>query len=591
MHLESFENLNIDTLLQLVNKLGSAQKKQTRHLTVSELSCQLGFPEQEIISLARRGELPSTSLTNSEELYFHPEAAQLFNEKELTKFQKLYPKQLALSESNGIVDEEAAEVIQSKKLPPDKQRVKPAFSHLIPVNSDTVLESFPAEKSPAHSKQFRESMAENTSITLPINGKNQDMSKFEIQERFRKNILSKVDDFSLLTKSEKSELGTQALNDLQNREKVTFNYVEYFKLPVKRRPENGIYYLNLRNKIGKVIQRYNVSDRPSLGVTVREQAISKANELLHGVNVANSNFLCVPNHSVPTLNDALRISMRVNNLNDGNTRKEMNKKIGIWSYFAGDVPLENINRDLIVSVLQNLNTAGSEDSTINKYAVEIRKALTEAVSNNLSVSVPDIPSFGSGQRNLIEIPWHNVWLPFVKTYCSYENRFNQEEFLFLSLIWHFGHRHTNVSELTFSQIDFVNKVVHFNRHKSKARIDVPLSDFALEIIAQIKAHHKAINYTGDQLFPTYKGIDRKRWVKAIEKHQLPGELVIHHVRHYFLTDHRRNGTPLCELKVIGGFKSDEGVKRYIHCGIENIVAEASNKRTGVARFNVKDISI
>ncbi len=275
------------------------------------------------------------------------------------------------------------------------------------------------------------------------------------------------------------------------------------------------------------------------------------------------------------------MSYTANASKGADTVDEMQQKLGFWNYVAGDVPIDSINRYFIISILDQMRECGIQGSTRHSYAVELRKALTEAKENNLITSIPKIPSFTSGRRHLIDLPW-DIWIRQVKSYAL-----TKLEEMFLKLLWHIGQRHTNVIELDIKQINISNRLCHIpsTEHKSGEMIDIPLSEAAVDLIEETLNYKNEIGATSGLLFADATGkllkLDKDRWDLAKEENNLDPSLTIHHVRHYFATDLRRNGASKETVAKAGGWHCTESLDRYDHTGVTKNELDAVNIRTGI----------
>lgn len=395
----------------------------------------------------------------------------------------------------------------------------------------------------------------------------------------------KTNKFFSLNKAERSTLagtGTILLKQAMSQDIIP-DYVNLLDLSVKSRPDSGTYYLDLRSKREPIPHIRNIlnckSSRYSLGTEVQTKATHKANQAIHDACIIKKTSLLPLNIEDRSLYSALAMSYTSNASNDPRTVKEKQQKLGFWYYVAADVNLDSINSYFINSILDEMRICGIKGSTRHSYAVELRQTFKVAMDNELITSIPKIPSFTSGRRNLIELPWKK-WKEFVSTY-----RASKLEELFLHLLWHIGQRHSNVLKLDVSQINFENRLCHIpsTEHKSGEMIDIPLSESAVDLIDEIIKYKKEMKISSNLLFEDTNGklpkIDKDRWALAAKKNNLDPSLTIHHVRHYFATDLRRNGASKETVAKAGGWHSTQSVERYDHTGVTKIELEAVNNRT------------
>lgn len=397
----------------------------------------------------------------------------------------------------------------------------------------------------------------------------------------------KTNKYFKLNKSERSVVastGKILLKQAMSQD-VTPDYITMLDLKLVSRKESGTYQLDLRGNrepiplIKKILNCK--SSRYSLGTKIKEEASCIANQAIHDACIINKTTLLPLNIENKTLYSALAMSYTVNASKGADTVDEMQQKLGFWNYIAGDVPLDCINRYFILSILDQMRECGIKGSTRHSYGVELRKALEEAKENGLITSIPKIPSFTSGRRGLIELPW-DVWIAFINSYAL-----NRLENMFLKLLWHIGQRHTNVLELNIRQINIENRLCHIpaTKHKSGEMIDIPLSEAAVDLIEEILSYKSEKGISSELLFEDITGrlpkIDKDRWDIAIEENNLDPSLTIHHVRHYFATDLRRHGASKETVANAGGWRSTESLNRYDHTGVTQNEKDAVNNRTGL----------
>ena len=533
--------------MMAVNNLSvSDNNRKTKYLTADELSQQTGIPVDELLLMASHKEVPCRFVRTHNYYLFHPDAAMIICGDDLDKY-----RDTTSTVKQRIKTSDVSESNRSDK-------------------NISALETEDIEKDSSPTQQ--------ESKKTPI-----DFDKFKAINEISKQVNKNINNYCIVDKRERSQLCSAGLTVLKNIKdsNVIPDYVTQHSLNVIKQPKRKYYQLDLRGKEPyqiKLRKNLKVKSMVSLVSDNYKEACLIANKKIHDKQLSNgeSSDLFIDNELV--LNHALILGMKKNSNEDKKTIKGMQQKLGFWSYVSGTVKLELINHHFIIAILDQMREGGFMASTRNAYAVELRKSLQQSYDNELIDKMPSIPSFQSNRRGLIELPWKDVWLPFIESYAI-----NKEEELFLKLIWHFAHRHTNVNNLTIGQIDYTNRIVHFARseHKSNEMMDVPLSEDAIDIIEELKSYNQSTGYTGDKLFPNINGINKKRWDKTIKKLSLDSNLVLHHVRHYFITDMLRNGASREDVAKAAGYKSVEGMKRYDHTGVTKSAQEAVNKRTGI----------
>ena len=139
-----------------------------------------------------------------------------------------------------------------------------------------------------------------------------------------------------------------------------------------------------------------------------------------------------------------------------------------------------------------------------------------------------------------------------------------------------GLRQSNVTGLTWAQVDMKRKIawVHADEAKAGKIIHIPLSSTALQILQDQTGEHEThvFAYNGE---PIAGQLSTKAWRNARERAGL-GNFRWHGLRHTWASWHVQNGTPLPVLKELGGWESMDMVMRYAHLAPSHISAWAGN---------------
>lgn len=138
-----------------------------------------------------------------------------------------------------------------------------------------------------------------------------------------------------------------------------------------------------------------------------------------------------------------------------------------------------------------------------------------------------------------------------------------------------GLREANVCGLTWSQIDLdrAHAWKHHDETKTKTAIPLPLNQTAVEILRRRIGDHSEFVFT-------YKGgpvsrANNHAWRKALKRAGIDN-FRWHDLRHTWATWHRINGTPLNILMELGGWTSEEMVRRYAHFSSDHLAAYVHN---------------
>ena len=143
-----------------------------------------------------------------------------------------------------------------------------------------------------------------------------------------------------------------------------------------------------------------------------------------------------------------------------------------------------------------------------------------------------------------------------------------------------GLRFCDVKELTYSNVDYSNKRLTFEQHKtrgysSNSGVVIPLSDTALKLIGTASTNN--INTEHIFLLPSYTSCSKtlKRWVKraGINKH-----ITWHCARHSFATNSLMLGA---NIAVVGSLLGHSGLKHTMRY----LKAVDEEKRSAVNKIN------
>jgi len=131
-----------------------------------------------------------------------------------------------------------------------------------------------------------------------------------------------------------------------------------------------------------------------------------------------------------------------------------------------------------------------------------------------------------------------------------------------------GLRKSNVTDLTWQQVDLERRVawIHADQAKAGRSINVPLSDDAHRVLQSVIGDHEkyVFTYRGEPM----KEVNTKGWRKALAKADIVN-FRWHDLRHTWASWHVQQGTPFAVLQELGGWESSEMVRRYAHLGKEH----------------------
>jgi integrase len=136
-----------------------------------------------------------------------------------------------------------------------------------------------------------------------------------------------------------------------------------------------------------------------------------------------------------------------------------------------------------------------------------------------------------------------------------------------------GLRQSNVTGLTWEQVDLQRRVawIHPDQAKARKAIAVPLNEEAMSVLrGEIGRHpERVFTYRGNPIAWT----NTKAWRAALERAGIT-DFRWHDLRHTWASWHVQAGTPLHALQEMGGWESPEMVRRYAHLAPEHLAEYA-----------------
>lgn len=219
------------------------------------------------------------------------------------------------------------------------------------------------------------------------------------------------------------------------------------------------------------------------------------------------------------------------------------------------------------------------NGTRNRYRSAILRAFSLAYKMNWIDSVPFVPRFSEpkirvrwiskGEANLLINNLRNQWM---KDVC----------FFALST----GARMSEIFTLTWSNVDFINKVAtvtNENAKSGKARA-LLLNDDAIDLLRNRRFGSSEYVFTRSTNKRVYD-IDCRDFERACKSSCIK-DFHFHDLRHTWASWHVQAGTPLFTLKELGGWETLEMVKKYAHLNANHML-EFANNVTFTAQSNFK----
>ena len=247
--------------------------------------------------------------------------------------------------------------------------------------------------------------------------------------------------------------------------------------------------------------------------------------------------------------------------------------------YLGSMMLNQINGDVIWSIVQGEVKRGNKPATVNRYLSTMRCLLRMARDEWQWIdNFPKIKLL-SGEVE------RDRWLTH-----------EQAERLIRSCAPHLaaliryalatGCRASEITGLEWDRVDLDRRTAWLDHTKNGTPRGVPLNEDAIEVLReQIGKHPKyCFTYQGK---PIQWAITNSAWYSALAAAGIEN-FRFHDLRHTWASWHRQAGTSCDELKELGGWKSRVMVDRYAKYATEHL-AVAANRIQRIRDENVVDL--
>ena len=337
---------------------------------------------------------------------------------------------------------------------------------------------------------------------------------------------------------------------------------------IYRRPDSSLWWINATLPNGKRV-------RQSAGTDLKEDAEAYLAKLKLDA-YRETHFGIKPNRSwQEAVVRYLELKRTLRSFSD------VQRICRFLDAYLGSMMLNQINGDVVWSVVQGELKKGNKPATVNRYLSTMRSLLRMARDEWQWIdNFPKIKLLkGEVERDR--------WLTHEEA-----DRLIRHCAPHLAALVRFalatGCRASEITGLEWNRVDLSRHTAWLNQTKNGTPRGVPLNEDAVEVLkAQIgKNLTHCFTFQGE---PIGWQISNTAWHTALKVSGIEN-FRFHDLRHTWASWHRQAGTSYDELKDLGGWKSRIMVDRYAKFATENLLSAASQIERGGSGRNVVDMS-
>jgi len=222
--------------------------------------------------------------------------------------------------------------------------------------------------------------------------------------------------------------------------------------------------------------------------------------------------------------------------------EQRSRKLAFFNYMFATTDLRNFSQELVEDINDAIVLNGKQDSTRNKYLIELRAIYDELFAKRLINENIKVCSFQSGKRELIELSTEQ-FTNFRDEYARCATEANLLTFAFysgarkgntLNHICISSMKLSDIEDLTIRNSSFIK--IPARHAKGSRLITIHVTKALREVIERQLEYRRKNNITHDNLFAlddtgTTIEFDMTKWVEALEKAGIDTTFRFHHFRH------------------------------------------------------------
>ncbi|MFC1536998.1 tyrosine-type recombinase/integrase [Pseudomonadota bacterium] len=248
------------------------------------------------------------------------------------------------------------------------------------------------------------------------------------------------------------------------------------------------------------------------------------------------------------------------------TIEEDKSKLRWLDQFLGGKHLDTIDRELINKITEAKLGQGVTNATVNRTLEVLRAILRKCVNEwEWLDRAPQVRMLKEPKRRIRFLSQEEAGRLLAELP---EHLSDMASFSLAT-----GLRQSNVTGLQWSQVDLTKRLawIHPDQAKARKAIPVPLNKGAVNVIRKQQGKHPThvFSFRGNPVTQ----VSTKAWYAALKRAGITN-FRWHDLRHTWASWHVQNGTPLFALQELGGWESQEMVRRYAHLSAEHLAPYA-----------------
>ena len=330
------------------------------------------------------------------------------------------------------------------------------------------------------------------------------------------------------------------------------SFIEYFKVKVvnvdNKNPLEKRMDVRSANELTNLFRENKFNLRERLNTSDYKEAVKIAaaslKDKLSQIGINFSYLVHFQEQNFDLWNEVYRKAKRAVRDKKSSTKQveQRSRKLAFFNYMFATTDLRNFSQELVEDINDAIVLNGKQDSTRNKYLIELRAIYDELFAKRLINENIKVCSFQSGKRELIELSTEQ-FTNFRDEYARCATEANLLTFAFysgarkgntLNHICISSMKLSDIEDLTIRNSSFIK--IPARHAKGSRLITIHVTKALREVIERQLEYRRKNNITHDNLFAlddtgTTIEFDMTKWVEALEKAGIDTTFRFHHFRH------------------------------------------------------------